>query len=305
MKPGLLIIIALTMLSLVVVVVPLLFSKPEDVKLELPTSGVVGLEFAFLAADYPVITRVIEESPALLAGIEKDDQLISIDGRDASMMGDYEINHDLCGQPNSSVLVAIRSHGSGELIYRNLMRVGLADFKEAETKLLAAQCRLSEHDYLLRRDSMAQEGDFSYTSLLMAKLRHSAVIVEFFSRDHGPDKILAQEVAAQNTKADPSAQRQQITLISSAGGDPKYRDLAQHFKVQQTPAYIFIPGDRGVITARSLRRGALSAEQLKSCLSDLIARAKQPIGEIYTSPVLVLPEIEEQNGSYTPLSRHH
>lgn len=306
-KPGLIIIIAVILLSLVVIVLPLLLSKPEEAKIALPTTGVVGLQFALLAEDYPVITRVIEESPALLAGIKKDDQLVSIDARDASMMGDFEINQALCGEPNSTVQVALRSHASGELFYRNLMRIALADLaKESDIKYLAAQSRLYAHDYLLRRDAMAREDDFSYTSLLMAKLRQGAVIVEFFDRAKGANKSLSDLIAMHNKKSTADGEkRQQITLITCSGGDPKYCDLAQHFRVKLSPVYIFIPGDRGVISARNVHRGALSDEQLKACLSELSQRAKQPIGEIYTSPTLTLPEMEEQNHSYTPLPQTH
>ncbi len=298
MRPGLVIVIVLALLSITVVALPLLLSKPEEAKVEVPALGVVGLQFAFLGQEYPVVTRVMDESPALLAGIQKDDQIISIDARNASMMGEFEINQDLCGPPDTAVLVAVKSHVDKVINYRNLMRTRISELpKEVDTKYLVAQSRLNRHDFLLRRDAIAKENDFSYTSLIMYKLHSAPLVIEFFDRDLGPNKKLQSEIGKSKLKT--------VSLISCAVGDPKYADLAHHFRVQSKPVYIFIPGNRGVIPATNVNRGAMSDEQLKASVATMVEQAKQPIAELYSSPATMVPELEEGNGSYTPLEKRH
>jgi len=306
-RPGLVIVVVLAVLSIVVVALPLLMSKPEEAKIEIPTLGVVGLQFAFLDQEYPVVTRVMDESPALLAGIQKDDQITLIDARKASMMGDYDINQALCGPPDSSVLVAVKSHKDNKLNYLNLTRVTMLDLaKEADSKYLAAQSRLSREDYLLRRDAMAKTNDFSYTSLIMHHLRKGPVVIEFFNRNQGPNKKLAAAVTEHNKKiVDGKSDSRSITLLSGAVGDREFSNLADHFEVLTQPVYIFIPGNRGVILAANVNRGAMSDEQLKGSLASMLEQAKQPIAEIYSSPSQTVPELEERNGSYTPLKKSH
>ncbi len=307
MRPGLVIVIVLALLSVTVVVLPLLLSKPEEAKVEIPSVGVVGLQFAFLDQEYPVITRVMEESPALLAGIQKDDQIISIDARNASMMGDFEINQDLCGPPDSAVLVAVKSHVDNVVNYRNLMRTKISELpKEADTKYLLAQSRLNRHDFLLRRDAMAKENDFSYTSLILHKLHSAPLVIEFFDREAGPNETLKAYISDHSSKsAEDKSELKAISLISSAVGDPKYADLAHHFRVQSKPVYIFIPGNRGIIPSTNVNRGAMSEEQLKASIATMLEQAKQPIADLYSSPATMIPELEERNDSYTPLEKRH
>lgn len=305
MRPAIIIPVVLVLLVAVVVALPLLLSEPEDIKAPPTSIGVVGLQYAFLDKEYPVVTRVIEESPAALAGIAKDDLLLSVAHKNASMLGDYDIHQELCGEPNSSVQVTIRTN-DGSIIERNLLRIQASDLpKEADANYLNEQSQLSKEDFLLRRDALARADDFSYTSLIMHNLHQGPMVLEFFAKEAGASQELDDAIELLNKKdAEAKTTKHiQITKISRDVTDAAYTDLAGHFKVTAAPTYIFIPGNRGVILARNVERGPLSAEQIKSKLADLVYEARQPIAQIHTAPAVIGPEIEEQNSSYTPLSK--
>jgi hypothetical protein len=304
-RPAIIIPIVLVLLTAVVVALPLLLSKPEDIEAAAPNIGVVGLQYAFLDKEYPVVTRVIEESPAALAGIAKDDLLLSVDHRNASMLGDYDIHKELCGEPNSTVQVALRT-SDGSIIERNLMRIQASDLpKEADSKYLTEQSHLSKEDFLLRRDAFAKADDFSYTSLIMHNLHQGPMVIEFYAKESGANSDLEAAIDSLNKKDTEAktSKHNQITKISCNVTDKNYADLVEHFKVTAAPTYIFVPGNRGVILARNIERAPLSPEQIKSKLTDLLYDAQQPIPQIHTAPALVGPEIEDQNSTYTPLSK--
>lgn len=305
MRPAIIIPVVLILLATVVVALPLLLSKPEDIKAPTSSIGVVGLQYAFLDKEYPVVTRVIEESPAALAGVAKDDLLLSVAHKNASMLGDYDIHQELCGEPNSSVQVTLKT-SDGSIIERNLMRIQTSDLpKEADVNYLNEQSQLSKEDFLLRRDALARADDFSYTSLIMHKLHSGPMVLEFFANETGENQDLETAIERFNKKdsAEKNSQHIQITKISCDVTDDTYKDLAEHFKVTAAPTYVFIPGNRGVILARNVERGPLSAQQIKIKLADLLYEARQPIPQIHTAPAVVGPEIEDQNQSYTPLSK--
>ncbi|CAN5542070.1 hypothetical protein BH11CYA1_BH11CYA1_47010 [soil metagenome] len=305
MRPAVIIPIVLVLLTAVVVALPLLLSKPEDPANTSTNFGVVGLQYAFLDKEYPVVTRVIEESPAALAGISKDDLLISVAHKNASMMGDYEIHRDLCGEPNSSVQVTLKTH-DGSLIDRNLLRISTDELpKAADTKYLNEQSLLNKEDFLLRRDAMAKQDDFSYTSLIMHNLHQGPMVLEFFSDEAGANAELSAAIESQNKKDSlaQTAKHIQIAQLSCNVDDEAYASLSEHFKVAAAPTYVFIPGNRGVILSRNIERGPINALQIKTRLANLVEEAKQPIPQIHTAPAVVGPEIEEQNSSYTPLKK--
>lgn len=310
MRPAVIIPLVLLVLTTVVVALPLLMSEPESIKPAASNVGVVGLQYAFINKQYPVVTRVIEESPAALAGITKDDLLLSVGQKNASMMSDFDIHQELCGDPNSSVQVTIKTH-DGSILERNLMRIQTSDLpKEADSKYLNELALLKEEDFLLRRDAMARPGDFSYTSLIMHNLHQGPMVLEFFADETGANPELSSAIESHNKingdKKEGSlkaAKHMQINLLSCDIDDKAYSDLARHFKVTAGPTYVFIPGNRGVILSRNIERGPLTNAQIKSRLADLLYEAKQPIPQIHTAPAVVGPEIEEQNSSYTPLSK--
>lgn len=305
MRPAIIIPVVLMLLTAVVVALPLLLSKPEEIKAPTSSVGVVGLQYAFLDKEYPVVTRVIEESPAALAGISKDDLLLSVAHKNASMIGDYDIHQELCGEPNSSVQVTLRTV-DGSLIERNLLRIQTSDLpKAADSNYLNEQSQLSREDFLLRRDALARADDFSYTSLIMHNLHQGPMVLEFFAKETGANRELEAAIERHNKKDSEAKDSKhiQITKISCNVTDATYRDLAEHFKVTAAPTYVFIPGNRGVILARNVERGPLSEGQIKIKLADLVYEARQPIPQIHTAPAVVGPEIEEQNSSYTPLSK--
>jgi hypothetical protein len=194
----------------------------------------------------------------------------------------------------------------GSIIERILLRIQASDLpKEADSNYLNEQSQLSREDFLLRRDALARADDFSYTSLIMHNLHQGPIVLEFFAKETGANGELEAAIERLNKK-DSEAQDSkhiQITKISCDIADSAYRDLADHFKVTAAPTVVFIPGNRGVILARNVERGPLSAEQIKSKLTDLLYEARQPIPQIHTAPAVVGPEIEEQNSSYTPLSK--
>ncbi|MFA6210175.1 MAG: PDZ domain-containing protein [Candidatus Obscuribacterales bacterium] len=310
MRPAVIIPLVLVLLTMVVVALPLLMSAPESTKQgshggHAGHVGIVGLQYAFINKEYPVITRVIDESPAALAGISKDDLLLSVGHKNASMMGDFDIHQELCGDPNSSVQVTIKSK-DGSVLDRNLMRIQTSDLpKEADSKYLDELAQLSQEDFLLRRDATAKPDDFSYTSLIMHSLHQGPVVLEFFADETGASPELGSAIEAHNKKdsLEQTANHMQITLLSCDIDDKAYRDLIKHFKVTAGPTYVFVPGNRGVILSRNIERGPLSAAQIKSRLADLLYEAKQPIPQIHTAPAVVGPEIEEQNSSYTPIGK--
>ncbi|MBP9090394.1 hypothetical protein KBI23_05140 [bacterium] len=305
MRPAIIIPVVLILLASVVVALPLLLSKPEDVTASTSNIGVVGLQYAFLDKEYPVVTRVIEESPAALAGIAKDDLLLSVGHKNASMLGDYDIHKELCGEPSSSVQVTVKSD-DGSILERSLMRIQTSDLpKEADANYLNEQSQLSKEDFLLRRDALARADDFSYTSLIMHKLHQGPMVLEFFAKETGENQELkaAIEVLNKRDAKEKTGKHIQITRISCDVTDGTYKDMAEHFKVTAAPTYVFIPGNRGVILARNVERGPLSAQQIKIKLADLLYEARQPIPQIHTAPAVVGPELEDQNQSYTPLSK--
>ncbi len=299
MRPALLIPLILVVLTVVVIALPLLLSQPEDVKSEAPPLGVVGLQYAFLDKEYPVVTRVIENSPAALAGIEKNDKLQFINGNNASMMGDYEIYKNLCGEPGSTLPITIETHGYADVMDKSVTRIRAGELpNRADARYLIEQAQMSKDDFLQRRDSLARPGDFSYTSLLMYHLHKGPVIVEFYDGDKGASASLARQVELHNKSAKNKGAHDKITLLSCASNAPKYYQLAKHFKVDATPVYIFIPGNRGIVLARNIFRSALSDEQLETEIKDLVYQAKQPIAEINTPVDVRGDEIETHNHSY-------
>lgn len=298
MRPAVLIPVVLIVLTAVVIALPLLLSKPEDIRPEAPPLGVVGLQYAFLDQEYPVVTRVIEYSPAALAGIEKNDKIQFINGNNASMMGDYEIYKNLCGDPGSTLPITIETHGYADVMDKTLSRIRASDLpNRADARYLLEQSQMSKDDFLISRDPMAKPGDFSYTSLLMHHLHKGPVVVEFYDGDKGANATLAGLIEQHNKSAKDKA-HDRITLISCASNAPKYYQLAKHFKVSSSPVYIFIPGNRGIVLSRNIFRSELSEKQLGSEIKELVYQAKQPIAEINTPVDLRTDEIEQRNSDY-------
>ncbi len=283
---GLMIGLLLILICVVVVALPLLLSKPEAAKTDPNSLGITGLHFAFLNEEFPVITRVDQDSPAYISGITKDDQIIAVGGQNASLLGDWELSNLLNGPPDAPINVTIKSHETAKTANFTLYRGKATDLpRSEEITYLLKQAGLSRLDSLKDRDAAARDEDYQYTSLIWYHLLKGPVIIEFYDDKGKPNQELAQLVDEHNKAA--SESHSHITLLSISAADSKLQPLCEHFNVAATapPVYVFVAGNRGVISNNNVMRGN-PGPRIRVLIAKLVAEGRQPIPDILSNPPL-------------------
>jgi PDZ domain len=283
---GLMIGLLLMLICTVVVALPLLLTKEEAVKTDPNSLGITGLHFAFLNEEFPVITRVDQDSPAYISGIAKDDQIIAVGGQNASLLGDWELSNLLNGPPDAPINVTIKSHETAKTANFTLYRGKATDLpRSEEITYLLKQAGLSRLDSLKDRDAAARDEDYQYTSLIWYHLLKGPVIIEFYDDKGKPNQELAQLVDEHNKAA--SESHSHITLLSIAAADSKFQPLCEHFNVPATapPVYVFVAGNRGVISHNNVLRGS-PGPRIRVLIAKLVAEGRQPIPDILSNPPL-------------------
>lgn len=272
------------LLAVVVIALPLMLSKPEEAKTDPSTLGITGIHYAFLNDEYPVITRIDQDSPAFIAGLEKEDLLLQVQGMNASLLGDWDLNNALMGEPDQAVSVRIKSARDQKNHDHILYHARATDLpKSQEIKYLVRQAEMSRLDSMRERDAAARQDDFQYTSMIWYHLRQGPVVLEFHGHQKNNDSALAALIEKHNAGAS-EGDRSHITLISIDSSDRNYQPLVDHFKVSpNTIFYVFIPGNRGVISSRDTV-GLMTDSEMKSRLEKLLSDASRPIADIVSSP---------------------